>query len=95
LARRRRKRTASCGTAPYQVFNSGRGEAVELLHFIAALEREFGREAKRNYMPMQPGDMTATCSNTNDLGRLGDHRRLSIDEGVRRFVEWFKERERI
>jgi UDP-glucuronate 4-epimerase len=77
-------------SAPFRVFNIGRGEPVELMDFIRALERELGREVKKNYLPMQPGDMVATWADTRDLEALGYRPRVSIDEGVRRFVEWFE-----
>lgn len=80
----------AASAAPYRLLNIGRGEPVELMTFIAALERELGREAKKNYMPMQPGDMTATWADTTELERFGYRPRVSIDEGVRRFVEWYK-----
>jgi UDP-glucuronate 4-epimerase len=76
--------------AAYRVYNIGRGEPVELMDFIGALERELGVEAKKNFLPMQPGDMVATWADTRDLEALGYRPRVSIDEGVRRFVEWFK-----
>jgi UDP-glucuronate 4-epimerase len=81
--------------APYRVYNIGRGEPVELMDFIGALERELGQSAVKNFMPMQPGDMVTTWADTSDLERLGYRPRVSIDEGIRRFVEWFKERESI
>jgi len=77
--------------APYRVYNIGRGEPVELMDFIGALERELGRSAVKNFMPMQPGDMVATWADTSDLERLGYRPRVSVDEGVRRFIEWFNE----
>jgi UDP-glucuronate 4-epimerase len=77
-------------SAPYRVYNIGRGEPVELMDFIGALERELGVEAKKNFLPMQPGDMVATWADTSDIEALGYRPRVSIDEGVRRFVEWFK-----
>ena len=78
--------------APYRVVNIGNGTPVPLLDFIAAIEAACGREAIRNYMDMQPGDVTATHADTTLLRRLTgftpatDHR-----EGVRRFVAWYRE----
>lgn len=76
-------------SAPYRILNIGRGEPVDLMDFVAALERELGREAKKLYLPMQPGDMVATWADTSDLEAFGYRPTVSIEEGVRRFVEWF------
>jgi UDP-glucuronate 4-epimerase len=78
-------------SAPYRVYNIGRGEPVELMDFISALERELGKEAQKNYLPMQPGDMVATWADTSDLRSHGYTPKVSINEGVRRFVEWFRQ----
>lgn len=77
--------------APYRIYNIGRGEPVELMDFIGALERELGTTAKKNFMPMQPGDMVATWADTTDLQKLGYRPAVSVDEGVRRFVEWYRQ----
>jgi UDP-glucuronate 4-epimerase len=79
----------AASAAPYRILNIGRGEPVELMDFITALERELGKEASKNFLPMQPGDMVATWADTTDLEKLGYRPRVSVDEGVRRFVEWY------
>ena len=80
----------STSPAPYRILNIGRGEPVELMDFIRALERELGTEAKKRFLPMQPGDMVATWADTGELEAFGYRPRVSVDEGVRRFVEWYR-----
>lgn len=76
-------------SAPYRILNIGRGEPVELMYFIRALERAFGHEVEKRYLPLQPGDMVSTWADTKDLEALGYRPQVSIDEGVRRFAEWY------
>jgi UDP-glucuronate 4-epimerase len=78
-------------SAPYRVYNIGNHQPVELLHLIAVLERSLGRTAERNLLPMQPGDVPATYADVDDLSRdVGFHPATPIEEGVRRFVEWYR-----
>ena len=77
--------------APYWIYNIGNGAPVPLLDFIAALEREIGRPAIRELLPHQPGDVPDTWADTARLeAATGWRPRTSVDEGVRRFVEWFR-----
>jgi UDP-glucuronate 4-epimerase len=79
-------------SAPYRVYNIGNHQPVELLHLIAVLEQCLGREARKNLLPMQPGDVPATYADVEDLARdVGFHPATPIEEGVRRFVEWYRE----
>lgn len=78
--------------APYRVYNIGNSEPVELPRLIATLERELGREAEKNYLPMQPGDVPATYADVSDLERdFGFRPSTPLEEGVRRFVRWYRE----
>ncbi|WP_339340179.1 NAD-dependent epimerase [uncultured Oceanicoccus sp.] len=78
--------------APWKVYNIGNSEPVELMRFISTLEKYLGKEAKKNMLPMQPGDVEATFADVSALQRdTGYSPSVSIDEGVKRFVEWFKE----
>ena len=78
--------------APWKVYNIGNSEPIELMRFISTLEKYLGKEAKKNMLPMQPGDVEATFADVSALQRdTGYSPSVSIDEGVRRFVEWFKE----
>ena len=76
--------------APYRVFNIGNGRPVELLHYIRTLEDCFGREARIELLPMQPGDMAATIADVSRLERaIGYRPATTVEEGVRRYVEWY------
>lgn len=77
--------------APWRVVNIGASEPVELGDFIAAVEAAVGRKAERRLMPMQPGDVPATWADTTLLHRLTGFRpTVGIEEGVRRFVAWYR-----
>ena len=79
-------------TAPYRLYNIGNGAPVELMHFIATLERCLGREAQKNLLPMQPGDMPATWADVQDLVRdVGYQPDTPVEEGVARFVAWYRD----
>ncbi|MDX2263653.1 MAG: NAD-dependent epimerase [Hyphomicrobiales bacterium] len=78
-------------SAPYRLYNIGNNAPVELLHFIACIERATGRKAEMRMLPMQPGDVLATCADIDDLtAATGFRPRTSIEEGVARFVEWYR-----
>jgi UDP-glucuronate 4-epimerase len=76
--------------APYRVFNIGNSDPVDLMEFIAAIERATGRKAEKELLPMQPGDVPATYADTKELEEVTGFRPgTPIDAGVRRFVDWF------
>jgi UDP-glucuronate 4-epimerase len=78
--------------APFRVVNIGNGEKVRLLDFVEAIEAECGIEAKRNYMPMQKGDVPATWADTALLQRLtGYTPQTDFRDGVRQFVAWYRD----
>ena len=82
--------------APYRVYNIGRGSPVRLLDFIEILEENLARKAKKNFLPMQPGDVAATWADTTDLERDTGYRpAIDIREGIRRFVAWYREYRRL
>jgi UDP-glucuronate 4-epimerase len=77
--------------APFRVVNIGNSESVALSRFIAAIEAATGLEARRHLLPMQPGDVPATWAETGLLTRLtGYAPQTPVEEGVRRFVEWYR-----
>lgn len=77
--------------APYAVYNIGHHEAVPLTTFIATLERLLGRTAVRNDRPMQPGDVPATFAAIDRLREAtGFVPRTSLEDGLARFVEWYR-----
>jgi len=76
--------------APYRLVNIGRGAPVALLDFIQAIEDVLGTQAKRNLLPMQPGDVPATFANADLLERLTGYRPATdVGQGVRAFVDWY------
>lgn len=77
--------------APYRIYNIGNNSPVELNEFIAAIEQATGKEAMRNLLPLQPGDVPATFADVDDLMRdTGFRPDTPIREGVARFVEWYR-----
>ena len=77
--------------APYRVFNIGNGRPTSLLDYIQALERALGKVAKKNYLPMQAGDVQATAANTDELNSWVDFKpTTNVNDGVIRFVDWYR-----
>ena len=75
---------------PYHIYNIGNGCPVKLLDFISAIEKAVGKKAVINSMPMQPGDVYKTWADTAALQRdYHFHPQTPLEEGVRRFVEWY------
>lgn len=78
-------------TAPYRLYNIGNSEPVELMGFIATLEAALGRKAQLELLPMQPGDVPATCADVEDLARdVGFKPATPIEVGIERFVAWYR-----
>ena len=78
--------------APARVYNIGNHQPVELLHFIEVLEQALGKKAEKKLMPMQPGDVPATYADIDDLARdVGFSPATPIEEGIPRFVTWYRE----
>jgi UDP-glucuronate 4-epimerase len=78
--------------APYRVVNIGGGEPVGLLDFVSAVEKALGRPARRNLTPMQKGDVPETFADPALLEALTGYKPATpVDEGVRRFVAWYRE----
>lgn len=77
--------------APYRVYNIGNHQPVDLLTFIRTLEQALGREARKNFLPMQPGDVVATYADTEDLRRdIGFEPKTPLAEGIAHWVKWYK-----
>ena len=76
----------------YKIYNIGNNQKVDLLRFIEILEKCLGEEAKKNFLPMQPGDVPQTFADVDDLIRdVGFRPTTSIEEGLKRFVAWYRE----
>ncbi|MCB9675598.1 MAG: NAD-dependent epimerase [Alphaproteobacteria bacterium] len=81
---------------PYRVLNIGNGDQVKLTEFIDAIEGELGIPAKRELLPMQPGDVSATYASTERLGAICGYRSSTpVREGIREFVRWYREYYRV
>ncbi|MBW4662874.1 MAG: NAD-dependent epimerase [Chroococcus sp. CMT-3BRIN-NPC107] len=82
----------STSNAPYKIYNIGNSQPVELMHFIKVLEKCIGKEAKKNMLSMQPGDLPATYADIDDLyNAVGFKPVTSIESGIERFVAWYKD----
>ncbi len=78
--------------APYKIYNIGNHQPVELLHFIEELEHCLGRKAEQNLLPIQAGDVPATYADVDDLMQdVGFQPATPIEEGIARFVAWYRE----
>jgi UDP-glucuronate 4-epimerase len=76
--------------APYRIYNIASREPVQLDEFVEILERKLGKTAKRDLLPMQPGDVPATFADLDDLERdTGYQPKTSITEGIGKFVDWY------
>ncbi len=83
-------------TAPYKVYNIGNSSPVRLMEYIQAIEKHLGKTAEKEFLPIQPGDVPKTEADVKDLVRdMGYKPSTDIDEGIRKFVDWFKKYYRI
>ena len=82
---------AGSSRAPYRVYNIGNHQPVELMAFIGTIERALGMEAKKNFLPMQAGDVPATYADVADLARdTGFAPKTPLAEGIARWTAWFR-----
>jgi len=82
----------SSSKAPYKVFNIGNNEPIALMTFIEAIEKAAGKEAKKNYMPMQAGDVPATFADIDSLtAEVGFKPDTNIEYGMLKVIDWFKD----
>jgi UDP-glucuronate 4-epimerase len=81
----------SSSKAPYKVFNIGNNEPIALMTFIEAIEKAAGKEATKNYMPMQAGDVPATFADIDSLtDEVGFKPDTNIEYGMQQFVDWYQ-----
>ncbi len=82
--------------APYRVFNIGNNQPVKLMDFISVLETKLGKEANKKFLEMQPGDVLSTYADITKLSKLiGYKPTTSIEYGLEKFVQWYKNYNRI
>ncbi len=80
----------------YKIYNIGNNQSVRLLDFIEAIENTLGIKAKKEMLPMQPGDVTKTWANVDDLIQDYDYRpQTPIAKGVQEFIDWYRSYYRI
>ena len=81
----------SSSFVPYKIYNIGHNQPVELLTLISIIEDNLGRKAKKEFLPIQPGDVPETYANIDSLMKdVGFKPQISIEKGVERFVAWYK-----
>jgi UDP-glucuronate 4-epimerase len=79
------------GAAPARIYNVGNNHPEELMHIVSVLEKELGRQAIKEMLPMQPGDVLETFADIEDLTRdVGFAPQTSIEDGIRDFVAWYR-----
>jgi UDP-glucuronate 4-epimerase len=83
--------TPSSSPAPFKIYNIGNNSPVKLLDFIDVLEKELGVQAKRELLPLQPGDVYSTYADVNPLiDELGYKPSTPLEKGVKEFVGWYR-----
>jgi UDP-glucuronate 4-epimerase len=81
---------------PYRIFNIGNNQPTRLMDYIAAIEKSLGTEARKNFLPMQPGDVKSTAADTTSLEEWVKFRpNTPVDLGVSRFIDWYLDYYRI
>jgi UDP-glucuronate 4-epimerase len=86
----------SSSHAPYRLYNIGNHQPVELMYFIEVLENCVGKKAQKNFLPLQQGDVPATYADIDNLVRdVGFHPSTPIEEGIARFVGWYRDYYRV
>ena len=83
---------AASSSAPYRVYNIGNSKTVQLMDFIEAVERAADVEIQKEFLPIQPGDVVATYADVSELERdFGYRPSTSVQEGMQRMVDWYRE----
>jgi len=82
----------AASSAPYRIYNIGNNAPIELTYLVEVIEKCVGKKAEKNLLPMQPGDVSATFADIDDLRRdVGFSPSTPIEEGIARFVAWYQE----
>ena len=90
-AKKKYKNDSLSPVAPFRILNIGNTKKIYLLDFINTLERELDKKIKRNYLPMQKGDIYSTLSDSSLLKRItGYNPQTNYNEGVKKFINWYK-----
>ena len=84
--------TPNTSSAPYRVYNIGNNNPVKLMDFITAIEKKIGKTVKKNFMEIQPGDVPETYADVTDLEYDFNYKpNTSIDFGISKFIDWYKD----
>jgi UDP-glucuronate 4-epimerase len=82
---------SASSSAPYRLYNIGNNQPVELMHYIETLERCLGKTAEKALLPLQPGDVPDTYADVSELvEELGYRPSTSVEDGISRFVDWYR-----
>ncbi len=82
----------SISTAPYRIYNIGNNSPIKLMDFISTLEKEIGKEAKKEFLPMQDGDVESTFADVSELIEDFNYKpNTTLDKGIKEFIKWYKE----
>ncbi len=82
----------SSSWAPYKIFNIGNSNPINLMDFISTIEEIIGCKAKKEFLDMQPGDVTSTSADTELLENwVGFKPRTSVKEGIKKFIDWYRD----
>ena len=86
------KPNPSTSVAPYKIFNIGNSNPVKLMDFIDAIEKSLGLKAKKNFLPLQPGDVPSTWADVEDLwANVSFKPSTTVQQGISNFVRWYKD----
>ena len=78
--------------APWKIYNIGNNNPIQLMDYIHALEKNLSKKANINFLPLQPGDVPDTYASVDNLKKQFNYKpSTSIDDGVSKFVKWYKE----
>ena len=81
----------SSSSAPWAIFNIGNNKPIKLEYFISLIEKNLGKKAIKNYLEMQPGDVSETTANIKNLNQIiGFKPSTSIEDGIPKFISWYK-----
>ena len=79
-------------SAPYRIYNIGNQQPTKLLDYISCIEKTLGKEAKKQFLPMQPGDVYQTFADSSELAKVtGFTPSTKLADGIAKTVEWFRE----
>jgi UDP-glucuronate 4-epimerase len=83
---------SSSNIAPYKIYNIGNSNPVKLMDYIEGIENALGKKAKKEFLPMQPGDVPNTYADVSDLVRdIGYKPSTKVEDGIKKFIKWYKE----